>query len=843
MKKIFTLFLAIVAVIGLRAQGWPSNYGGVMLQGFYWDSYDETNWTSLENAADELSEYFDIIWVPNSGMPSGYYYDNTYKSNGYDPCFWLNHNSCFGTEEQLRSMIQTFKAKGVAVMEDVVVNHKNGISNWTDFVDESVTGQNTGVTYTITWDNVGNTAICSNDEAQVNYGYLCGGNPDTGDNFDGYRDLDHTNAAVQENIHTYLDFLVNELGYSGFRYDMVKGFGAKYVAMYNMQAKPTYSVGEYWDTNYDNLVGWIAGTGYASNAFDFPLQASMQNVFKNGNWSGLSNKGVVGDPKMSPYVVTFVDNHATYRNDNRITSNVLAANAFILAMPGTPCVFWPHWTAYKEELKKMIAARKEAGITSQSKVLVEQEYEGGYVTVVQGSKKNILVISGYPQGVDLTGYELVSSGTAENPNYAFYISTAEKTDITVYVKADKAPYLYVWENSGNQLNGAWPGTLMTKRCFVGDEPYYYATFSTSEGLLNCICNDGNGNQTADLTGFTEDVYLTYNGSTGATDVTATEKDKEVTPISNVTYTDDEICAFFEAPLPWTNVMCWAWNDTDNYTGDSWPGQQCEVVGQTADGLNIWKWTYTGTLTSMPTGIIFNNGESENTQQTADFAFTNGGYYKSTGLSGMGLNITGIFDREFVKDQRNTICLPLSLSEEEMQLVDGTAYELTSFENDQLVFSSVSSIQAYKPYIFIANTTGKCFQQFSNKQLTEGEPIEVTAGDYTFTGTIERKHLVSTDKVVYYGYKASDGSFVKVGTGGGANISAYRCFFSIPADKASAAPTAVFQETTDGISSVRHFSDPSAAIYTLDGRVVDADGHGEGLPRGVYIQNNRKIVIK
>ena len=246
---------------------------------------------------------------------------------------------------------------------------------------------------------------------------------------------------------------------------------------------------------------------------------------------------------------------------------------------------------------------------------------------------------------------------------------------------------------------------------------------------------------------------------------------------------------------------------------------------------------------MPTGIIFNNGDSENTQQTADFAFTNGGYYKSTGLSGMGLNITGIFDREFVKDQRNTICLPLSLSEEEMQLVDGTAYELTSFENDQLVFSSVSSIQAYKPYIFIANTTGKCFQQFSNKQLTEGEPIEVTAGDYTFTGTIERKHLVSTDKVVYYGYKASDGSFVKVGTGGGANISAYRCFFSIPADKASAAPTAVFQETTDGISSVRHFSDPSAAIYTLDGRVVDADGHGDRLPRGVYIQNNRKIVIK
>ena len=843
MKRIFTFIVALIVVLGIKAQGWPANYNGVMLQGFYWDSYQETNWNTLEANAEELSQYFDLIWVPNSGMTSGYYHDNTSYSNGYDPCFWLNHTSCFGTEAQLRSMIQTFANKGVGIIEDVVINHKNGLTGWTDFVNESVTGQNTGVTYTINWDNVGNTAICSNDEAAYN-GYLCGGAADTGDNFDGYRDLDHTNATVQQNVITYLDFLLNELGYSGFRYDMVKGFGANYVAMYNTAAKPTYSVGEYWDTSYDNLTGWISGTGYASAAFDFPLQGVMQDVFKNGNWSALSNKGVAGDPNMSPYVVTFVDNHDTYRNDNRITSNVLAANAFILAMPGTPCIFWPHWTAYKEELKKMIEARKEAGITNQSKILVGQEYDGGYVTIVQGENKNILVISGYPQGVDLTGYELVSSGTAENPNYAFYISTSENKEITVYVKADNAPYLYVWEESGNQLNGGWPGTLMTRRCLVGDEPYYYATFNTSAGALNCICNDGNGNQTADLKGFTDDVFLTYDGSSGTTNVTEQEKDKEITPISDVTYTDDEICAFFEAPQPWTNVKCWAWNNTDNYTGGSWPGQQCEIVGQTAEGLNIWKWTYTGSLTTMPTGIIFNNGASENTQQTADFTFTNGGYYTTTGKTGMGFNTSALFDREFVKDQRNTICLPINLSESDMQQVDGTAYELTSFENGYLTFTAVSSIEAYKPYIFIANTTGKCFQPFTNHQLVEGKPIEVKAGDYTFVGTVERIHLVSNNKVVYYGYKASDGTFVKVGTGGGANISAYRCYFTIPAASDNAAPQALFQESTDGIASLRMFDTTTdSPVYTIDGRVADVNGRTDRLPRGVYIQNNHKIVIK
>jgi D-sedoheptulose 7-phosphate isomerase len=37
-----------------------------MLQGFYWDGYADSNWTTLEDQADEMSQYFSLIWVPNS---------------------------------------------------------------------------------------------------------------------------------------------------------------------------------------------------------------------------------------------------------------------------------------------------------------------------------------------------------------------------------------------------------------------------------------------------------------------------------------------------------------------------------------------------------------------------------------------------------------------------------------------------------------------------------------------------------------------------------------------------------------------------------------------------------
>ncbi len=58
MKQFFKSMLALVAVMlcgyHAHATGWPANYEGVMLQGFYWDSYADTKWTNLESQADEL---------------------------------------------------------------------------------------------------------------------------------------------------------------------------------------------------------------------------------------------------------------------------------------------------------------------------------------------------------------------------------------------------------------------------------------------------------------------------------------------------------------------------------------------------------------------------------------------------------------------------------------------------------------------------------------------------------------------------------------------------------------------------------------------------------------------
>ena len=477
------------------AQGWPENYSGVMLQGFYWDGYDDAKWTNLESQADELSQYFKLIWVPNSGKTSDYYHTSR-KTMGYDPCFWLDHSSAFGTEVELRSMIDKFNSKKVGIIEDVVINHKNGLNTWVDFPDE------TKGTYSITWDNTDFSGICKDDEcndagniskwATGKYsGKKATGANDTGDPFNGFRDLDHTSPTVQQNVKTYLDFLLKDLGYAGFRYDMVKGFDPSYIGIYNKSAVPTYSVGEYWDGDINKVKGWIDGTEKTSAAFDFPLKYKINAAFGGGKWDKLKEAFLANNTSYSRYAVTFVDNHDTYRESTCLNYNICAANAYILTMPGTPCLFLPHWKAYKGTLKKLIETRKAAGINNQSTIQSVETSEKGLVLKVKGDKGTLMLTTdeatineaGYQLAVEGVCFKLYASSEVDLAAVVAITETdAQKEPTTVpeccvvnegetcaffevpafWDMSSRVIKCWRWDKQYNYTGGSWPGVTCTK---------------------------------------------------------------------------------------------------------------------------------------------------------------------------------------------------------------------------------------------------------------------------------------------------------------------------------------------------------------------------------------------
>ncbi|WP_308007431.1 alpha-amylase family glycosyl hydrolase [uncultured Prevotella sp.] len=587
-KKLITAIAAIACPSMLMAQGWPTNHQGVMLQGFYWNSYDATNWKKLETQADELSKYFNLIWIPQSGNCGG-------ESMGYDDLYWFdNYKSAFGSEEELRSMISTFKQKGLGTIADVVINHRKTLTNWVDFPKETYKG----VTYQLL-----PTDICKDDcsgktatWAKEN-GYNLSDNNDTGEGVDFARDLDHNSSNVQNNVKAYLDFLLNDLGYSGVRYDMVKGYDAKFTGIYNTAAKPAFSVGEYFDGNKQNVENWINGTTQngeiQSAAFDFPTRYAVRNATAYSNWTKLDNGGLATDGDYCRYAVTFVENHDTEKRSESeqqdpIKKDTLAANAYILAMPGTPCVFMKHWIDHKREIKNMILLRNLTGITNQSAWNRNVSTVARYVFTTTGTNGRLHVAVGTSANsytADNTTWALATEGY----HYRYFLERNRETawiDLPSgeYHDTPKALLRAISTNDNAKIVYTLDGTAPTANSSVAESGYEVALPEGDVTLKAGLLVDGN------VTGITERHYSI----------------KAFSPYAiTVNVNADQV--------GWTAMNVWSWggDGSHNPTIQKWPGDNVTTT-VTENGKTWYSLGYTMNSVDDYVNFVFStdNGKSQ-----------------------------------------------------------------------------------------------------------------------------------------------------------------------------------------------------------------------------------------
>ena len=597
MKRIITIaFVALLPLLTV-AQAWPSGYSGVMLQGFYWDSYTDTQWTNLESQADEFAEFFKLVWIPQSANCGG-------TSMGYDDLYWFtNYNSSFGTKTELQSMINTFNNKGIGTIADVVINHRKNVSNWVDFPSETYKG----VTYQLK-----STDICRDDDsgAALNWanqnGYSLSSNNDSGEDWGGMRDLDHASSNVQKSVKAYIKMLLDDLGYVGFRYDMTKGYAASYTGMYNAYANPTYSVGEYWDGNLSAVKSWIDSTKVnnvvQSAAFDFPFRYTVRDAVNNNVWTNLSGtKGLNLDANYRRYSVTFVENHDTqYRDANNpqdpITQNIEAANAYMLALPGTPCVFLKHWLTYKESIKQMIYARQLAGITNTS-TTSQQAYSSSlnyYAQRTVGTRGTLIAAMGSTSYAIPSGYVVVASGT----NYRLALSKSTET---------------AWANKpSGKYENPFGVTLTAISATSGAQIVYTLDGSTPTATNGTVIASGG---TANIRQCcTLKAGLLINGTvTGIITRNYT--------VVNEDYDAYEITVFLKdptgAPNNWPRVTYYCWDSNGQQLCGNWPG---EVITDTrvVHGETFYYKTFNITGSQYCVNFVFSQGGSTaGSHQTVD----------------------------------------------------------------------------------------------------------------------------------------------------------------------------------------------------------------------------------
>ena len=660
------------------AQGWPASYGGVMLQGFFWDSYKETpdcspwgpwqyhqvnsatqshrpgytwatmygagwgaaeewqvpvtTWSSLLAHKNEITPFIDLIWLPQSGSTvadstqvysaendnSGrggvrpwrnggtWAFDGNTITNpdcmGFVPVFYFHHGltynadgtpwtytdqsghvwtpkSYFGTEAELRQLISEYKAAGTGAVEDVVANHRGGLGTWSgdknsiEFPSEYYKGE------LISWTSAD---VCSDDESGRGTGQSdCGGKGEWA------RDLDHHSPATRAKVIKFLDYLKNDLGYVGFRYDYAMGFEESHFAEYNIALRPTFSVGEYWGEQ-SNIANWIKQTykdgAIQSGAFDFPLQAKIKEAFNFGNYRCLNNVGLISDYRMKRYAVTFIDNHDTFKDlptdgsnynwdthqgyNHRVTNHIEEANAFILAMPGTPCLFYPHFMHpdWHDNICKMILARRAAGVTNEAAVwAAEMIGTNGIQWLITGTKGEVFL---------QLGEEAVNTGIPAGFSEVF------KTDVCRYSITTSCYNTVDWSNlAANQKP-----TLINGYAVVDKQSGSYSgslSVSVKPSSAGCVLvYSTNGvDPTPASKRITDENGIVLN-ITETTDLrVGVLVDNKVMPGSVVrnTYVIDTAQpssshkVYIYVPESWSgNPYIYAWNDDGNLT-DAFPG--------------------------------------------------------------------------------------------------------------------------------------------------------------------------------------------------------------------------------------------------------------------------------
>jgi alpha-amylase len=438
---------------------------GVMLQTFYWDCPREDNkeyqwWNTIRAQIPSLAKTgFTALWLPpvhkaaNLGGPSmGYdpydYYDlGEFDQKGSIPTW-------FGTRQELLDLIGDAHRFNLGVLADLVINQNAGAdsqeinpitgqSRWTLFTPRS--GR-----FPRDWQSFHPNMYESWDEMT----------------FGDMPDLSHRNPYVYAELLKLTRWLIEEVGFDGFRYDFVKGYGAntitaiqEYHYMRNGRLFQPYGVAEFWD-NARAIETWVYLANFSNSnpvdAFDFPLRELLKAMCDQYGFSlrNLATWDTVLQ-EQPQFVVTFVENHDLRDEGRPIVNDKLLAYSYILTHEGYPCVFWRDYFNYNLAL-----ADSPNGIAAL--VQAHEKYAGGATQTLY---------------LDDNLYIMQRVGFNEIPGL-----------------------LYVLNNRGDRWNGAWVNTRWPNASF--SPVAWWGTSDRSRPDNQATGADGRGQFFAPARGYT-----------------------------------------------------------------------------------------------------------------------------------------------------------------------------------------------------------------------------------------------------------------------------------------------------------------------------------------------------
>ena len=220
------------------------------------------------------------------------------------------------------------------------------------------------------------------------------------------------------------------------------------------------------------------------------------------------------------------------------------------------------------------------------------------------------------------------------------------------------------------------------------------------------------------------------------------------------------------------------------------------------------------------------------------------------------------DRSFIADGGwYTICLPFSLTEDDIKKQFKGA-EFQGFDGvDQqdktinLKFIKVTTTEAGKPYLIkpIKDITGADLT-FINKQIEQTTPVDVSYmlesdanKTFTFKGvfspfTADSEELADKNIKFLSGEKGLD----LVSPNGSGTMKCYRAYFVFPGKKGiveTEAKITNHDEATAVQPVKRQEAETEHVVFSISGQKMGKVKNASQLPKGVYIINKKRIMVK
>ena len=255
----------------------------------------------------------------------------------------------------------------------------------------------------------------------------------------------------------------------------------------------------------------------------------------------------------------------------------------------------------------------------------------------------------------------------------------------------------------------------------------------------------------------------------------------------------------------------------SWQGSTWGTQQCNV-SLTLSASNI----ITGTITCPKLKMVFANKVFF--YETNDVTLTAGTY-----------NVT--INRTFAQGW-NTLCLPFSMTPAEIGAKAAQEFNSVS-EGKTLNFAAVSQMQANVPYlVFFENATTSPFYYCGATQTPSAKGV--THDGITFSGN----YTADKNMQDLYGVATGTDGHQRILLGSaGATLPAMAAFFSSTQPLANMSLRMEGENMTDIEAIQTTENEAQTAVYTLQGTRIQPATKGARLPKGIYIINGKKVIVK